>query len=123
MRVAEPLQEGAVVRHEHDGAGVVGEERLQPRDGVDVEVVGRLVEQQQIGLRDQRPRQQHAPPPAARQRVDDGVGRQVQASEHHLNALLERASRPAPPVRAAGGPGAPDPRQSPRSATATAAWW
>ena len=74
---------------EHDRARVVGEKRLEPVDRLDVEVVGRLVEQQQVGLADQRARQQHAAPPAARQRVDAGVGRQLEAREHQLHALLE----------------------------------
>ena len=42
-----------------------------------------------VGLRDQRARQQHAAPPAARQRVDRGVGRQLEARQHQLDALLE----------------------------------
>ena len=69
----QPLEERAVVGHEQHGAGVVGEERLEPLDGLDVEVVGRLVEQQHVGRGHQRPRQQHAPPPSARQRVDHGA--------------------------------------------------
>ena len=85
----ELLEERAIVRDEDDGAGVVGEKGFEPLDRVDVEMVGRLVEQQQVGLRDQRPRQQHAAPPPARQRVDDGVGRQVEPRQHQLDALLE----------------------------------
>ena len=49
-----------------DGAGILMEEGFEPRDGVDVEMIGRLVEQQQIGLGDERLREQHAAPPAAR---------------------------------------------------------
>ncbi len=85
----QPLEERAVVGHEQHRAGVLGQERLEPLDGVDVEVVGGLVEQQHVGGGDQRPRQQHAPPPAARQRVHRHVGRQRQAGEHQLDALLE----------------------------------
>ena len=62
---------------------------FEPRDRVDVEMVGRLVEQQHVGLGDERPRQQHAAPPAARQRVDDRVGRQIEARQHQLDALLD----------------------------------
>ena len=85
----EALEERPIVRDEHDGAGVVGEEGFEPGDGVDVEMVGRLVEQQQIGLRHQRPREQHAPSPSAGERVDDGVGGQAQPGEHQLDPLLE----------------------------------
>ena len=58
------LEEGAVVGDEEHGAGVVGQLRLEPRDGLDVEMVGRLVEQQQVRLRDQRPGEQRAAAPA-----------------------------------------------------------
>ena len=56
----QPLEERAVVGDEEHRAGVVGQERLEPVDGVDVEVVGRLVEQQQ------RRAAPPAPAPAAR---------------------------------------------------------
>ncbi len=54
------VEEGAVVGDHHHGAGEVADQTLQPEDAVDVEVVGRLVEQQQIRLTDQRPRQRDA---------------------------------------------------------------
>ncbi len=84
------FEEGAVVGDEQHGPGVVAQERLQPLDGLDVEVVGGLVEQQHVGRGHQRAGQQHAPPPAAGQRVDRRVGGQVEAGEHHLDALFER---------------------------------
>ena len=74
---------------EEHGAAVVGEEGFEPLDGLDVEVVGGLVEQQHVGLGDQRARQQHAAAPAARERVDRHVGGQVQTREHQLDALFE----------------------------------
>ena len=39
----------------HEGALVAGEPVFQPFDGGQIEVVGRLVQQQQIGLAGQRP--------------------------------------------------------------------
>ena len=45
--LAEPIEQVAIVRDHHRPALVGGEELLQPADRVDVEVVGRLVEQQQ----------------------------------------------------------------------------
>ena len=68
---------------------VLGEKRLEPLDGVDVEVVGRLVEQQHIGLCDERARQEHTPSPAAGQRVDDGVWREIEVRQHELDALFQ----------------------------------
>ncbi len=45
---ADVVEEGAVVGDDQHGAAQVGEVALQPVDGVEVEVVGRLVEEQQI---------------------------------------------------------------------------
>ena len=101
------------MRDEHDGAGVVGEEGLEPGDGVDVEMVRRLVEQQQIGLRHQRPREQHAPSPSAGERVDDGVGGQAQPARARSPPAARCASRRAPPVRAGAARGARAPARSP----------
>ena len=56
---------------------------FEPADGIDVQVVGRLVEQQHVGLREQCLRQQHAQLPARRdfahrsvvqRRIDAGIG-------------------------------------------------
>ena len=51
---ADLLEEAAVVGDQHEGAPVVGEEVLQPLDRVDVEVVGGLVEQKEVGIGEQR---------------------------------------------------------------------
>ena len=68
--VADGADEGAVVRDQHERAWVFGEEGLQPLDGRQIQVVGRLVEQQQIGLAHQHLGQLQPPALAARQRVD-----------------------------------------------------
>ena len=62
------LEQAAVVRHQQEGALVVGEEALEPLHRVDVEVVGGLVEQQQVGVGEQRARQRDARELAAGQR-------------------------------------------------------
>ena len=49
------VQEVAVVRDGDDGAGVFLEEALEPLDRLGVEVVGRLVEEQQVGVLQQQP--------------------------------------------------------------------
>jgi hypothetical protein len=54
-----------VADHQH-GVGVGGEILLQPQRAFEIEVVGRLVEQQQIRLAEQHARQRHAHAPAAR---------------------------------------------------------
>ena len=45
--------------HDDDGAGVVHEEVVEPLHGGDVEVVGGLVQQQDVGVAEQGLRQQH----------------------------------------------------------------
>ena len=54
------IQEMAVVRDDDDGGVALVQHVFQPADGVDVEVVGRFVEQQDVGAGEQRLRQQHA---------------------------------------------------------------
>ena len=44
------VEEVAIVRHGDDGAGVLGQMPLEPGDALGVEMVRRLVEQQQVGL-------------------------------------------------------------------------
>ncbi len=67
---------------------VVGEEVLQPVDRVDVEMVRRFVEQQHVRLRHERPRQQHAPTPAARQRIDPCGTVEVEPRQHEIDLVL-----------------------------------
>ena len=84
------VEEVAIVRDRDDGAGIVLEEALEPRDRLGVEVVGRLVEQQQIGRLQQQPAQRDAAPLAAGERRDVGVGRrQAQRVHRHLEPRVE----------------------------------
>ena len=67
-RGADRLQEPAVVRDEDDGGVDVLQVALEPLQRLDVEVVGRLVEQQQVGIARQRARQRRARELAAGER-------------------------------------------------------
>ena len=58
------VEEGAVVADQHYGLGRRCQELLQPPDALYVEVVGRLVEQQHVGAREQDFGQLHAHTPA-----------------------------------------------------------
>jgi hypothetical protein len=60
------VEQPAVVADHDRGAREARQPALQPHRGFKVEVVGRLVEQQQVGLQEQRAGQRHAHPPAAR---------------------------------------------------------
>ena len=82
------LQEGPVVAHHDEGAGPVVEEVLQHPQRVEVEVVGRLVEQQHVGLGPQREQQLEPAPLAARQQP---IGARW-ASASNQNASSRRAS-------------------------------
>ena len=54
------VEEVPVVRDADDGAGVLVQEALQPRYGFRIEVVGRLIKQQQVGARQQQATERHA---------------------------------------------------------------
>ena len=99
------LQEPAVVRDEHDARVEAVQMLLEPLDGRRVEVVGRLVQQQQIRLGGERPRQRCPRQLAARERPQLAVevgGREPEAARHPLQARAPAV--PAGPVeRPLGG--------------------
>jgi hypothetical protein len=84
----EALKARAIVRDEDDRP-VLGEKFFEPRDRLDVEMIRRLVEEQQVWLRDERAREQDAAAPSSRQRVDDRIGWQRQPVQDQLDPLLE----------------------------------
>ena len=72
------LEQPAVVADDDRGPGEALQPAFQPHGGLEVEVVGRLVEQQQFGLEEQHAGERHAHPPAAgelarRSRLRGGV--------------------------------------------------
>jgi hypothetical protein len=69
------VEEVAIVRDRDNRAGEFLEEALEPRDGLGVEVVGRLVEQQHVGIRQQQAAKRDTPALAARQRLHARVPR------------------------------------------------
>jgi hypothetical protein len=72
-------------------AFVALEPALQPHQGVQVEVVGRLVEKQEVGRTHQRPCQLQAHPPAAGEAVDRMIqfgGLETQAEDQRLRTRL-----------------------------------
>ena len=64
---ADLIQEMTIVTDDDHRCVVIVQRALEPADRVDVEVVGRLVEQQHVGRREQRLREQHAQLQAGRQ--------------------------------------------------------
>ena len=83
-------QEAAVVGDEHQRPAPLLEEAFQPVDRGDVEVIGRLVQQQQVRLRHQRPRQQHPALHPAREPGEIGVAVQLQAFQGFDHAPVQR---------------------------------
>ena len=69
------VHESLVVGNDHYGLGVVHQEILQPLDRLDVEVVRRLVQEQQVGFLQQQLGQLDAHAPAARE--FGGLAREV----------------------------------------------
>mmetsp|Transcript_46080 Transcript_46080/g.103830 ORF Transcript_46080/g.103830 Transcript_46080/m.103830 type:complete len:519 (-) Transcript_46080:636-2192(-) len=87
------VEEDGVVRHHHGGDRLV--RKLlhvlgQPCDAVDVDVVGRLVEQKELGLLKHRARERQPHAPAARERADGTEDERVGegARPHHIDDLL-----------------------------------
>ena len=84
------VEEVAIVGDGDDRARIVLEKPLQPRDRFGVEMVRRLVEQQQIGRLQQQAAQRDAAALAARQRRDVGVRRRQPERVHRqLEARIE----------------------------------
>ena len=48
------------MRHHDDGAGIVAQMVLEPGDALGIEMVGRLVEQENVGLGEQQLAERHA---------------------------------------------------------------
>ena len=72
----------AVMGDGNDGARIILEKALQPGDQFRIEVVGRLVEQQEIGPLQQETAQRHPPPLAAGESGYLGVARRTAQRVH-----------------------------------------
>ena len=76
------VQEVTVVRNDDHGAVTLTQRFLQPADSIDIQVVGRFVEQQNIWISKQCLRQQHTQFPAGRY------------STHQAEMLFQRNANP-----------------------------
>jgi hypothetical protein len=63
--VHRPIEQPAIMADDDGSPRKPREPPFQPHRGFEVEVVGRLIQQQQIGFQEQRAGQRHAHPPAA----------------------------------------------------------
>ena len=80
-------EERAVVADDEDRAVIVGEVALEPLDRRQVEVVGRLVEQQHVRLADQRAGERGAPGLAAGQVREQPRPVKLQARQHGIEPV------------------------------------
>ena len=87
------VQEIAVVRDDEKRPGVAFEPVLEPEDGVEVEVIGRLVEEQQVRGAHQRLRQVQPHAPAAREARDRFAHLLVRKAQTVQQPLGARAHR------------------------------
>ena len=76
------------MRHEYERAAPTLEEGLKPFDGVDVEVVGGLVKEEEVGRGDQSPRQQHPPLHARGERLEENLAHEAHAREDLVDRVL-----------------------------------
>ena len=94
MRLTIESRKRLVVGDEDDGAGVTSDVAFEPELGIDIEVVGRLVEQQHLGFAQQQLRERDAHLPTAGELA--GVALEVgvfeaEAGEHLFDARLHLA--------------------------------
>ena len=84
------VEEVAVVGDDQDGARIIVQMVFQPGHRFGVEMVGRLVEQQQLGLFEQQPAQRDAAALAAGELADVGlVGRAAQRVHRQIDLGVE----------------------------------
>jgi len=89
----ELVQKVAVVRNHHDRAGIAAQVFAEPHERFEVEMVRRLVEQQQIGLLREQPREVRAHDPAAAQRRRRAVHILLAERQPRENPLRLRRDR------------------------------
>ncbi len=90
--VHDGVQEEAVVRDQDHRVRVVVQVLLEPVAGVEIEVIGRFVEQEQVGLRQQQLGQRDAHLPAARERRRRLVvvgGAEPEAPQHRVDLQVD----------------------------------
>ena len=93
----DPVHEAPVVADEQQRTAEFTQQRLQPFDGGDVQMVGGFIQQQQLGLHGQRARQQCAPPPATGEILVPRRRRRAPAAKAPSRRGLGSPSSPACP--------------------------
>ena len=89
------VQEGAVVRGDEQRPGPAPEVLLEPLEGAEVEVIGRLVEEQELGIGDDEAGQggpRLLPARQRRRRPPDVSRAEAEAGERGVDPLVERVA-------------------------------
>ena len=89
--VDDAVEEIAVVRDEQQRAGIAREPVLEPQHGIEVEVVGGLVEQQEVRAAHQRLREIEPHPPAAGESRDRIAVASTRGSRGPTSSVAARA--------------------------------
>ncbi|MCI0540410.1 MAG: hypothetical protein L0Z50_34845 [Verrucomicrobiales bacterium] len=85
-------QEHPVVRDENQRGFPPREKIFEPLDCRQIQMVGRLVEEQDFRIGDERPRQEHAPLHPGGERFKSGLSRQLHLGHNPLDSLLRHPS-------------------------------
>jgi len=90
--VDDAVEELAIVRDQQQRARILAQPGLEPQDGVQVQVIGRFVEQQQVRTAHQRLRHVQPHAPAARERPHRPrlIGRDEAKTMHELRGAAAR---------------------------------
>jgi hypothetical protein len=86
------IEEFAIVRNDQQGALIAAQPFFQPQHGIEIEMVGGLVEQQQLGRRHQRARQVEPHAPAA----GELLHRALMRFRRKAQAVQQRPARARP---------------------------
>jgi hypothetical protein len=101
---ARDLEEVAIVRDEHERARERAEPSLEPLDRVRVEVIRRLVEEQEIRAAEECERERHPTPLPTRELCDDAVARhRADAGEDLVDLVVETPPHEVEPIVERGG--------------------
>ena len=88
--VADAVEEVAVVSDQHQRARVAAQPLFEPIEGVDIQVVGRFVEQQHVGWHEQRTGKVGAHAPATGERTHGLIQFMLSEAQSHQQLLGPR---------------------------------
>jgi hypothetical protein len=85
----EPVDEGAIVTDKKQRTAELQHHLFEPFDGLDVEMIGRLVEQQDVRVTDERPSEQGTTLPATGKFRKSAAGIESESTHYRLDAIAD----------------------------------